>query len=133
MRPHYYRKVGKTLPLCRKPKSKSHNRRGPSRNSKPSARFDLKKMVDDAEDCTLLWTLSRFIRNLVSYDLQGFEEKFPPDVIAKISQTFREALTVGEGNALPAEKKNSSARVRINFSRNAEYKSLTDLTTGSSR
>ena len=132
MRPHYYRKVGQTSPLSRKPKSKSHNQ-GPQPNSKPSARFDHKKMMEDAEDCTLLWTLSKFIRNLVPYDLQGFEENFPPHVIAKISQTFREALIVGEGNALPVEKKISSAWVRINFSGKAEYKSLTDLTTGSSR
>ena len=114
MRPHYFRRVGQTSPLSRKPHTKSHHR-GPPRNHKPSAPIDRKRMMDDAEDCTIPMSLNRFLSGFIPRDTDGFEEKFSPDVIDKVSRALRETLTGSEEDKCPAEKNISAAWVRSTF------------------
>ena len=111
MKAHFYRKAGKTSPFSRKPITKSHDR-GPPRNPKPSARVDRGKMMDSAKDCTIIISLSKFLKKFIPSDLHGFDETFSPDVVKQTFQTFQAIMPEDEEDAYPLEKDISSVWVR---------------------
>ena len=132
MRPHYFYPSTETSPFSRKPSTKSHDR-GPPRQHQPSADVDRQKMMENAEDCTILTTFRKFLQKHVPRDLEGFNERFPLATIETISRALRLPLQSTEDEKIHSriiEKNISAAWVSSVSSQSDVVRALTGSTTG---
>lgn len=84
MFPHIIPQPAKSSPLKEGPHKKQHQR-GPDYKHTPSADNDRKHMLDDALNCTLIRSLSKFSQEFIPHDPKAFAETFPPNIIEEIS------------------------------------------------
>ena len=84
MFPHIIPQSAKSSPLKDGPHKKQHQR-GPDYEHTPSADNDREHMLDDALNCTVIISLSKFSQDFVPHNPKAFAESFPPNVIEEIS------------------------------------------------